>query len=67
MPFRRMESPAPEPSWGNLCRAGGLAKGRQMCKIPGLRLIAGSQHLFETRMPIMRGSVMTSKEAGETL
>jgi hypothetical protein len=50
---------------GKSLLAAGLAERRKMCKIADLSLIAGSQHLFETPVPIMRGTVMTSKEAGE--
>jgi hypothetical protein len=63
---RRVESSTPAPSGRRLSWTGVHAKRRGVCKIRALNLIAGSQHLFEVRVPIMV-VVLAGKEAGEAL
>jgi hypothetical protein len=63
---RRAEPSTPAPSGRRLSWTGVHAKRRGVCKIRALNLIAGSQHLFEVRVPIMV-VVLAGKEAGEAL
>jgi hypothetical protein len=65
-PFRRAEFAGTKPGFGALNFVRGLAKDRQMCKIPALRFTTGSQRLFEMRLPII-GEHDGSKEAGGAL